>query len=319
MSFVKFKEIKFTAQKLRLIEECNVIIADFQRQGYTMSVRQLYYQLVAADKIENTVQSYKRIADTMTDARMAGLTRWDAIEDRGRDFVERTRWTSPRQIIEASYRSFHMDMWINQDTRVFVIVEKAALSGVLEPACSKYDVPVLAARGYPSVSVMYEMAIQRVVPALEEDKDVVILHLGDHDPSGIDMTRDLDEKISLFARSHDFDNMVTVQRIALTMDQIDDQRPPPNPAKSTDSRFNGYYDLYGASSWELDALRPQFIDNLVSSHIESYRDDHAWDARSKQVAGFREAIKSLAPKVPGNSEVWDAEQKLMEGTGEEDE
>ncbi len=311
MSLEQFKDINFTAPKLKLIAECNAIIADFQRQGYTMSVRQLYYQLVAADKIENTVQSYKRIADTMTDARMAGLVRWDAIEDRGRDFIERQRWTSPRQIIKASYDSYHMDMWINQDTRVFVIVEKAALIGVLDPACRKYDVPVLAARGYPSVSVMYEMAIDRVVPALEEGKDVIVLHLGDHDPSGIDMTRDLDEKIQMFTRSHNFDNYVQIERIALTMDQIDDQRPPPNPAKSTDSRFNGYHDLYGSSSWELDALRPQFIDALVSSHIESHRDNHAWDARAAQVKGLRESIYAMMAKVPGHEEVQKMEDELM--------
>lgn len=316
MSYEQFKNINFTPAKLDLIEQCNLIIADFQRQGYTMSVRQLYYQLVAADKIENTIQSYKRIADTMTDARMAGLVRWDAIEDRGRDFIERQRWTSPRQIIKASYNSYHMDMWINQDTRVFVIVEKAALIGVLDPACRKYDVPVLAARGYPSVSVMYEMAIDRVVPAMDEGKDVIVLHLGDHDPSGIDMTRDLDEKISLFARSHDYDTMVRVERIALTMDQIDEQRPPPNPAKATDSRFKGYRDLYGESSWELDALRPQFLDNLVSSHIESYRDDLAWDARVKQVAGLRESIRSLMETVPGDEEVQKLENEL---TGKDDE
>lgn len=318
MSLEQFKEINFTPAKLKLIAQCNAIIAEFQRQGYTMSVRQLYYQLVAADKIENTIQSYKRIADTMTDARMAGLVRWDAIEDRGRDFVELQRWTSPRQIMKASYDSYHMDMWLNQETRVFVIVEKAALIGVLDPACRKYDVPVLAARGYPSVSVMYEMAIDRVVPALEEGKDVIVLHMGDHDPSGIDMTRDLDEKITLFARSHDFDNMVRVERIALTMDQIDDQRPPPNPAKSTDSRFKGYRDIYGDKSWELDALQPSFIDSLVSSHIESYRDDHAWDARAKQVRELRESIFAMMAKVPGREEVQKLEDKLM-GVEDEDE
>lgn len=303
MSFEKFKDINFTAPKLKLIAQCNEVIRDFQRQGYTMSVRQLYYQLVAADIVENTVQSYKRIAETINDARMAGLVRWDAIEDRTREFVERARWTSPRQIIQASYDSYHMDMWINQDVRIFVIVEKEALTGVLDPACSKYDVPLLAARGYPSSSVIYEFAKERVVPALEEHKDVIILHLGDHDPSGIDMTRDLDEKINLFSDSRYFDNYVTIERIALTMEQIDDQKPPPNPAKSSDSRFNGYFDIYGDKSWELDALKPQFIDNLISTHIENYRDNHAWDARARQVHTLREEISTMMARVSGNDEV----------------
>lgn len=315
MSFQAYKRINFTQPKLDLIERCNEIIRDYQRQGYTMSVRQLYYQLVAADVIENTVQSYKRIADTINDARMAGLVRWDAIEDRTREFVERTRWASPRQIMQASYDSYHMDMWLNQAVRIFVIVEKEALTGVLDPACRKYDVPLLAARGYPSSSVMREFAVGPVRDALEEGKDVRILHLGDHDPSGIDMTRDLDEKINLFSESADYDNYVSIDRIALTMDQIDEQRPPPNPAKATDSRFEAYRELYGSSSWELDALRPQFIDNLVSAHIELYRDEHAWDARSKFVAGLRAELATMMTKVSGYDEV----NKMMDKLGEDDE
>lgn len=315
MSLQRYKHINFTQPKLELIEVCNDIIRDYQRQGYTMSVRQLYYQLVARDAIENTVQSYKRIADTINDARMAGLVRWDAIEDRTREFVQRQRWTSPRQIMQASYDSYHMDMWLNQAVRIFVIVEKEALVGVLDPSCRKYDVPLLAARGYPSSSVMREFAIGPVRDALDEEKDVIILHLGDHDPSGIDMTRDLDEKINLFSESASYDNYVTIERIALTMDQIDDQRPPPNPAKTTDSRFASYSEIYGHQSWELDALRPQFIDNLVSSHIESFRDDHAWDARAKFVAGLRAELATMMKRVSGNTEV----EQMMDKQEEDDE
>lgn len=315
MSLQRYKHINFTQPKLELIEVCNDIIRDYQRQGYTMSVRQLYYQLVARDAIENTVQSYKRIADTINDARMAGLVRWDAIEDRTREFVQRQRWTSPRQIMQASYDSYHMDMWLNQAVRIFVIVEKEALVGVLDPSCRKYDVPLLAARGYPSSSVMREFAIGPVRAALDEEKDVIILHLGDHDPSGIDMTRDLDEKINLFSESASYDNYVTIERIALTMDQIDDQRPPPNPAKTTDSRFASYSEIYGHQSWELDALRPQFIDNLVSSHIESFRDDHAWDARAKFVAGLRAELATMMKRVSGNTEV----EAMMDKQEEDDE
>lgn len=315
MSLHSYKDINFTAAKRELIEVCNDIIRDYQRQGYTMSVRQLYYQLVARDAIENTVQSYKRIADTINDARMAGLVRWDAIEDRTREFVQRQRWTSPRQIMQASYDSYHMDMWLNQEVRIFVIVEKEALVGVLDPSCRKYDVPLLAARGYPSSSVMREFAIGPVRDSLEEGKDVIILHLGDHDPSGIDMTRDLDEKINLFSESGHYNNYVSIERIALTMDQIDEQRPPPNPAKATDSRFASYSEIYGHQSWELDALRPQFIDNLVSSHIESYRDDHAWDARAKFVAGLRAELATMMTRVSGNTEV----EAMMDKQGEDDE
>lgn len=305
-----YKSIRFGKDKRELIAKCNAIIDDMIRQGYTLSVRQLYYQLVAAAIVPNTIQSYKRVADILNDARMAGLTRWDAIEDRTRSFVERYRWECPRDSVQWAHDGYHMDMWENQEDRVFVIVEKEALVGVLDPACRKYDVPLLAARGYPSSSVMREFAVERVTPALERGQNVIVLHLGDHDPSGIDMTRDLEDKINLFAEvgSGYFDGYFKVERIALTMDQIDDQRPPPNPAKTTDSRYAGYRDVYGDSSWELDALRPQFIDNLVSTHIESYRDPHAWDARAAYVRGLRDKIKALIPMVPGVNDLPDMEE-----------
>lgn len=300
--YQSYKEIKFTQKVLDVIHVCNAIIREYMRQGYTLSVRQLYYQLVARDHVENTMQSYKRVADIINNARMAGLMPWDAIEDRTREFVERARWESPRQIIQASHDGFHMDMWENQPSRVFVVVEKEALVGVLDPVCRKYDVPLLAARGYPSSSVLREFAMLKIMPALNAGQDVTVLHLGDHDPSGIDMTRDLTEKLELFSESHAFDTILHINRIALTMDQIDDQQPPPNPAKTTDSRYADYRDIYGDESWELDALAPQFIDNLVSAEVEVLRDEHAWDARREVIAGYRDEIKALIPQVSGEND-----------------
>ena len=302
MSFHAYKEQNFKPDTLMLIDECNEIIRKWQRDGYTLTVRQLYYQLVARGTIENTLQSYKRTADMLNNARMAGLVRWDAIEDRTREFVERQRWTSPRQILQASYNSYHMDLWKNQDVRVFIIVEKEALVGVLEPVSRRFDVPLLAARGYPSSSVMREFAVERVMPTFEAGQDVIVLHLGDHDPSGIDMTRDLDEKIKLFSDYDNTDQYFEVVRIALTMDQINDQRPPPNPAKSTDSRFAGYSKLFGDQSWELDALSPQFIDRLTSEHIKSWQDMEKWQEREAVVAAYKAEIKDMASKVSSEPE-----------------
>lgn len=316
MSYQAYKQIKFTNAKLELIDRCKTIMDAWMRQGYVMSVRQLYYQLVARAWVENTIQSYKRVADTINDARMAGLLRWDGIEDRTREFVERTRWTSPQQIIQASHDSYHMDMWANQDTRVFVVVEKEALVGVLEPVCRKFDVPLLAARGYASSSVLREFARDKIMDTLHDDKDAVVLYLGDHDPSGIDMTRDIEEKLNLFSESDRFENMLTIRRIALTMDQIDDQKPPPNPAKSTDSRFNGYYDLYGDESWELDALEPSYIDRLVSAEIDNFRDEYAWDARNRVVKELRGQIGQMVEAATDESGVDDLIDKL---NGEDEE
>ncbi len=293
----QYKEIEFAPKTQQLIQLINAIIRSYQAQGFTLSVRQIYYQLVARDVFPNTEQSYKRIANVINDGRMAGEIDWDAIEDRNRDIEVRGRWTSGSSIIKACANSFHMDMWDNQEHRVIVIVEKAALAGVLSGVCHKYDVPLLAARGYPSVSIVREMALTHIIDPIQKGQYVTVLHLGDHDPSGIDMTRDLQERFDTFIHPEvplGDDEMFTLERIALSMDQINEKRPPPNPAKTTDARFNGYLKMYGSKSWELDALEPSYLNNLVERQIEGYIDEDKWQKQEDRIAEVRKKLSSTA-------------------------
>jgi hypothetical protein len=294
MSTQAYIEKKFAADSLALIKTMNAIVVDYVRQGYRLTVRQLYYQLVARDVVPNTERSYKRVTGIVNDAKLAGFMDWEAIEDRTREFLRNTRWRSAAEIVRASADSFHMDLWEGQDTRVFVIVEKEALAGVLERPCRQFDVPLLAARGYPSGTVLREFCVADLSDALGAGQTVRILHCGDHDPSGIDMTRDLQERIQLF--TDEFGGDVGLTRIALTMDQIDDQKPPPNPAKSSDARFAGYQAEYGDESWELDALKPQYLTALVTQHIEEHIDMGAWEERKADIEELRAKITKVADK-----------------------
>lgn len=280
---------EFRNDTLALIELMNRIIAEYQRQGYVLTVRQLYYQLVARDIIRNTLQEYKRVAGIINDAKLAGLVDWDAIEDRTREFIQRQRWEDGASILRTAAKGFHMDMWVSQETRLFVIVEKEALVGVLENTCRSYDIPLLAARGYPSGSVLREFAKTHLADARYGGQGVVILHLGDHDPSGIDMTRDLQERLNLFHEGH-----VTVNRIALNMQQVEEERPPENPAKTTDSRFAQYMREFGESSWELDALSPTYLNNLLEEQITPFIDEAAWDARREEIQATQTKLLSIA-------------------------
>jgi hypothetical protein len=289
MALQAYKRFRFTDKSLDLIDTMNGIITDYIAQGFRLTVRQLYYQLVARDVIPNNERSYKSTTSLVNDARLAGLIDWDAIEDRTRAFVRRSRWESGRSILQAVTNQFHMDMWSNQEWRPFVIIEKEALVGVLEPTCNALDVPLLAARGYPSASVLREFAVEDILPALQDSQSVLIVHLGDHDPSGIDMTRDLHERIDMFAEGHDFE----LVRVALNMDQIEERNPPPNPAKTTDSRFEEYRRQFGDESWELDALPPSYLAELVESKIDEYRDADAWATREEEI----ERVRSRLAKV----------------------
>lgn len=292
----QYREINFRPHSLKLIQFIDALIRSYQQQGFTLSVRQLYYQLVARDIVENTERSYKNIASLINDARLAGMLDWDAIEDRGRDIEVRSRWGSGASIVRACADSFHMDMWSGQTERVFVIVEKAALAGVLGGVCREYDVPLLAARGYPSVSVVRELALQHLVPALEEDQVPVVLHLGDHDPSGIDMTRDLRERLDMFIEGESVGTYAehSLSRIALTRAQIDEKKPPPNPAKTTDARFADYRRIHGDESWELDALEPSYLVNLVRKHVLKSIDMDVWKQREDEIADVKLRLSKVA-------------------------
>lgn len=290
---VAYRNFNFRADTTALIVYMNGLIETYQRQGFTLSVRQLYYQLVARDKIENTDRSYKRVASIINDGRLAGLIDWDAIEDRNRDIEIRSRWDSGASIIDACASSYHMDMWDNQFTRPYVIVEKAALVGVLGTVCRRFDVPLLAARGYPSVSIVREMVEEHIGPALASGQQVEVIHLGDHDPSGIDMTRDLQDRFQMFIEPDDFDRF-TLSRIALEMSQIEEKRPPPNPAKTTDSRFQGYRKKFGDESWELDALEPSYMSDLVENHIEQFIDKSNWADRATEIDDTKNRLAKTA-------------------------
>jgi|SRR5882757_1678431 len=277
---------KFRADSLALIKMMSGVLEDYRRQGFVLTLRQLYYQLVSRNVVPNTERSYKNVGSLLNDARLAGLLDWDMIEDRTRSFIDRSKWADGSEILQSVAAQFHADLWEGQERRVFLIVEKEALVGVFENICEEYDIPLLAARGYPSVSVVREFAMTR----LRRSDSALILHFGDHDPSGIDMTRDLTDRIDLFNSSVD----VELRRIALNMEQIEEHQPPPNPAKVTDSRFTEYARLHGTESWELDALTPQLLVGLVEEHVRPEIDEEVWEERKEFIDNTKAKLLTMA-------------------------
>lgn len=283
----KFIEKRFSKGSLVAIENANKIIAEYQAQGYSLTLRQVYYQFVARGLIPNNMKSYKNLGSVINDGRLAGLIDWDAIEDRTRNLQGYNYIETVADALRAAERSLIVDKWADQDVHVEVWVEKEALVGVVGGICSRLEVDYLACRGYVSQSEQYN-AGQRFQGRVSDGKKVIILHLGDHDPSGIDMTRDNQERLNLFTQ-----NEVEVRRLALNMDQVRAYNPPPNPAKLTDSRVGGYIKRFGNQSWELDALEPSFIEQLIRENVEELRDMEKWDAAEARQADKRELIADM--------------------------
>jgi hypothetical protein len=199
MACESFINIRFQAKTLNVIEQANGIIAEYEAQGFTMTLRQLYYQFVARDLLVNTMQSYKRLGSIVSDARDAGLIDWDAIEDRTRELVTHTSWDSPEEVVGAVARQYREDIWANQLWRPEVWIEKEALLGVIEGVCTDFRVPYYAHRGNNSQSEQYK-AGKRYAQLFDQGRIPLVLHLADHDPNGLDMTRDNTERLALYAR-----------------------------------------------------------------------------------------------------------------------
>lgn len=289
MSREKFVEHRFSQNSQILIVQANEILKEYAGQGYRLSLRQLYYQLVVRATIENSDRSYKRIGSLVSDARLAGLLDWNMIEDRNRETQVNSHWKSPMDILHAAAQSFQTDKWEDQPCHVEVMVEKDALSGILWPVCEKWDVRFTANKGYSSSSAMYEAA-KRMSRMHDKGKDLVVLYLGDHDPSGIDMTRDITERLSLFT----YNSPMTVRRLALNFDQVEVWNPPENPAKESDSRFETYRAEFGESSWELDAVEPGTLGELVADAIKDVVDMDLFDQAKASEEEMRARIQKLA-------------------------
>lgn len=283
-----FVEKNFQDSSLELIERSNAILEEYADQGYSMTLRQVYYQLVARGYIPNSQSSYKRVGSILNDARLAGLVDWEHMEDRTRNLQRNPHWGTPADIIHSAAYSFAVDKWRNQEYRIEVWVEKEALAGVIAPVCERLDIDYFPCRGYTSQSEMYE-AGNRLGRYAGYGQTPVILHLGDHDPSGIDMTRDVIERLEMFSGLE-----IEVDRLALNMDQVRRYDPPPNPAKITDSRAQGYIREFGRSSWELDALSPTIIDDLISAAVLQLRDDELWDEAVAEEQAGKEALQIAA-------------------------
>lgn len=267
MSKICYVPKVFNAKHLDLIRKAEAICIEFKKQGYILTLRQLYYQFVSRDFLANTLQNYKMLGNVINDARLAGLIDWAWMEDRTRNMKENGHWTNPAAIVEACASQFQLDKWVDQPFYVEIWVEKEALAGVVERAARNMDVPFFSCRGYVSQSEMHSAAVERFKTKAERGRKGIIVHLGDHDPSGIDMTRDIEDRFDTFQVP------VKVNRIALNYDQIQTYNPPPNPAKMTDSRFDGYSIRFGDESWELDALNPKTLVSLMRDAVLSYRDE----------------------------------------------
>ncbi len=345
MPRIRYTDWKPKPETLRVVQAANAICAEYAEQGLTLTLRQLFYQFVARGLLPNRQSEYKRLGSICNDARMAGLMDWDYLVDRTRNLADLPHWSDPTEVVEAVARQYRTDRWASQPCRAEVWIEKDAGIGVIEAVCQRNQVPYFSCRGYTSVSEIWAGA-QRLRQYLEAGQDVVVLHIGDHDPSGLDMSRDIEERLDLFIRkdqghtiarrvvdllSHSTESgtddeaaiarwnameedeqerwwdrardelgadgwgQLEIRRIALNYDQVEQYQPPPNPAKVTDARFQRYVADTGLDdSWELDALDPVILQDLIQEAIDGLLDEDRWQQATDEMETQRRLLERAA-------------------------
>lgn len=306
MTKIAYTHKSFTPAHMEIIRRADAICNEYQRKGYALTLRQLYYQYVQRGWLPNTQQNYNKLKGIVTEARRNGLLSWTMIEDRGRNRLGDMDGVAPMTVDEMfreAAAGYYEDLWVDQPRRIEVWVEKESLIEFVANACRGLRVTHFACKGYVSDSEMWR-AGRRLARYSRQGREPLILHLGDHDPSGIDMTRDIQERLAMFGEMD-----IEIQRIALNMDQIEQYDPPPNPTKITDSRYHGYTVEYGFSSWELDSLNPEDMVELIQNELRQYMDDELWRAAVQREADERERLTEMATQV---ADRWDEIEQWLE-------
>ena len=281
----KFKDWRPQETSLKVLQDCQTVLDRYRSLGYGLSLRQLYYQLVAKDLLPaqwadpktgstNNIRSYKRLGEVVKNGRLAGFIDWNQIEDRGRSASDPFCWDDPEEILSSAADSYTLDRWERTDKYIWVMAEKDAVSNIIEPVCRDYRVSFIANKGYTSASALYRL-FHKARRAVNKGKSLHCIYCGDFDPSGVDMDRDINDRMNLFGEKYELPEF-SVTRVALTMAQVEEYEPPPNPAKVTDKRAPAYVEKYGDESWELDALEPQVLERILRDTLEPFVDRDLW-------------------------------------------
>lgn len=293
MSKIQFRETKFKPETLARIRQMQAIVKEYADDGLKLTARQLYYQLVSRDIVANTTQAYKALTNLLTDARYAGLIDWDIIEDRVRRPYTPSEWARVDDLVESAVKSYRLPRWETQPAYAELWVEKEALAGVLQPMASKYHVTLSVNKGYSSSSAMFEASRRFIEGGSDGYKQSFLFYLGDHDPSGEDMVRDIEDRLVEFGV-----DSLTVIKLALTMDQVEFFKPPPNPAKTTDSRYETYAAKHGTESWEVDALPPKELQRIIQVALDEVVDVKKLSEVLELESKGREALRKAWRKSP---------------------
>lgn len=271
-------------------------ILDQFRDYWPMTLRQVYYQLVAAGLCDNRLSEYTMLSTNLSKARMAGLVPWEAIEDRTRLFQSAQGWRNRAHFVEDELDKFlsgyRRDLLQTQDAVPEIWVEKDALSSLCYRVSEAYGVGVAAARGFSSTSFLNETR-NRIAARRQR---TLFLYFGDLDPAGVAMLPSMMTKLQV---GLGLERKVDAIRCALNPLQVEQFNLLTNPdaLKRADPNYKRYVAEYGTTAYELDALPPAILEDLVRSSIEGNLDLGRLEREREQSATELKDIQTLRARV----------------------
>ena len=273
-----------------------------QYDGVTFTLRQMYYRLVATEVLENTINNYKNLSRWLVKAREDGIVDYRRFEDRARSTLgsadsskdDPQEYLNGRiESVKNSWKYFEYLLWKNQDKYVEIWIEKDALSKIFSEVGDKYNVHTCPCKGYPSFSYVMT-AVKRFWRVQEKypERPIIIRYFGDFDPSGLDSPRNLMERFIEYGGFDEWSEEITLERVALTIPQINEYDLPPAPAKKSDVRTKKFIADTGTNQVvELDALEPPVLSKLVEDAIVELLDIDQWNKDIERSADARESLK----------------------------
>jgi len=272
-----------------VLTACAEILAEYPDQ---ITLRQLYYRLVAAQLIENSQKSYKRLVATLTKARKQGDLDPASFCDLTRESQAPYGWRSLADYAQGMEERYSRLRWQSQPGYLEVWVEKEALATVFAPICERFQVRLVVCRGYPSVSCLFEAA-RRFAEETEAGRECALTYFGDFDPSGVDIPRNIGHELDAWAPGA----APAISVVALTPEQIVEHNLPPAPPKHTDTRTRGFLATHGTDTVELDALPPDVLRQLIEGAITENIDIATWQDETDAENVERERLAEIAARL----------------------
>jgi hypothetical protein len=229
-------------------------------EHHPMTVRQVYYQLVSRQVVKNTRRQYQAISTILVEARKDGIIPWEWIEDRLRRPRAVSMWYDLADFAYTASKTYRRNVWATQERLVEVWLEKDALSGIFEDVLRPYGVTLNVGHGYDGWDSIHNAAERY----LNWNGEVVILYFGDFDPSGEDMLRSLGERLRFFGTNPN------ILKCALTLEDVETYRLPPDFTKTSDTRRASFVAKYGDIAVELDALPVNVLQERLRHEVERH-------------------------------------------------